>query len=163
MFIYKIFSIPRRCFILLWKIRMRKHFHISVHLNGIPKIKHIKGGLLVGEHCTINGNCWLSCRGGISIGNNVSISRGCSFIASGLDPDKFFKGEKTHIGKKIIVGNNVWIATNSTILGGVTIADNIIVAAGSVVTKDLLDSYAVYAGVPAKKVKQYSKDDMINK
>ena len=48
------------------------------------------------------------------------------------------------------------IGSNVTILSGVTINDNCVVAAGSVVTKDLM-SGAVYGGVPAKKIKEISE------
>ena len=50
------------------------------------------------------------------------------------------------------IGKDCWIGAKSIILTGVRIGDGVIVAAGSVVTKDL-DSYGVYAGVPAKKIK----------
>ena len=41
-------------------------------------------------------------------------------------------------GKSIRVGANVWIGAHATILGGVTIGENAIVAAGFVVTRDVL-------------------------
>ena len=45
-----------------------------------------------------------------------------------------------------------WIASYAIILPGVTIGKNSVVGAGSVVTKDIPD-YEVWAGVPAKKIK----------
>jgi acetyltransferase-like isoleucine patch superfamily enzyme len=53
---------------------------------------------------------------------------------------------------KIKIGNNVYIGHNVTILPGVTIGDNIVIGACSVVSKDL-DSNAVYAGIPARKLR----------
>lgn len=57
-------------------------------------------------------------------------------------------------GKQLItrIGNDVWVGYGSTILQGVTINDGAIIAAGSVVTNDV-DSYCIYAGNPAKKIK----------
>lgn len=55
--------------------------------------------------------------------------------------------------KDIIIGNGVWIGSNSTILAGVTIGDGTVIAAGAVVTKDCEANY-LYAGVPAKKIKE---------
>ena len=53
-------------------------------------------------------------------------------------------------------------------MAGVTIGDGVIVAAGSVVTKDL-EPFGVYAGIPAKKIKERFSDkekemhiDMLN-
>ena len=50
------------------------------------------------------------------------------------------------------IHDDVWIGYGTTILSGITIHTGSIIAAGSVVTKDV-EPYAIYAGVPAKKVK----------
>ena len=47
-----------------------------------------------------------------------------------------------------IIGNDVWIGYGATVLNGITIGDGAIIAAGSVVTKDVLP-YAVVDGNPA--------------
>jgi len=60
----------------------------------------------------------------------------------------------------IIVENDVWIGANSTIMSGVRICNGSIVAAGSVVTKDVLP-FSIVAGNPAKHVKQRFTDDQI--
>jgi acetyltransferase-like isoleucine patch superfamily enzyme len=46
------------------------------------------------------------------------------------------------------IGNDVWTGHNVNILSGVNVGDGAIIAAGAVVTKDVLP-YAVVAGVPA--------------
>ncbi|UEG52171.1 acyltransferase [Mucilaginibacter daejeonensis] len=51
-----------------------------------------------------------------------------------------------------VIEDDVWIGYGSVIMSGVTIKTGSIIAAGSVVTKDV-ESYSIYAGVPAKKVK----------
>lgn len=50
----------------------------------------------------------------------------------------------------IILGDHVWLGYRSMILRGVNICSNVIIGAGSIVTKDCLEEYGVYAGVPAK-------------
>ena len=52
----------------------------------------------------------------------------------------------------VVIGNDVWIGTRSMVLDGVTIGDGAIVAAGSVVTKDVLP-YSVVGGVPARLIR----------
>jgi maltose O-acetyltransferase len=52
----------------------------------------------------------------------------------------------------VTIGAGCWIAARSTILPGVTIGDGCIVGAGSVV-KDDCEPDAVYAGVPARKIR----------
>jgi len=54
--------------------------------------------------------------------------------------------------KTVTLKKGCWVGANSIILPGVTIGENSVVGAGSVVTKDILP-YAVYAGNPAKHIK----------
>nr|WP_229253809.1 hypothetical protein [Dyadobacter sp. NIV53] len=53
----------------------------------------------------------------------------------------------------------MWIGNNVTILDGLFIGDGAIVAAGSVVTKNVLP-YTIVGGIPAKPIK---KDFLMNK
>lgn len=64
------------------------------------------------------------------------------------DRDYSWKG----LDQITIIENDVWVGYGSTILSGVTIKEGSIIAAGSLVTKDV-DPYSIYAGVPAKKVR----------
>ena len=50
------------------------------------------------------------------------------------------------------IGNDAWIGANAIIMDNVQIGDGAIVAAGAVVTKDVLP-YSVVGGVPAKVIK----------
>ncbi|MDT3402179.1 acyltransferase [Mucilaginibacter terrae] len=61
------------------------------------------------------------------------------------------------------IKDDVWIGYNTTILSGVTINEGSIIAAGSVVTKDV-EAYSIYAGVPAKKVKnRFNSDEELSR
>lgn len=53
----------------------------------------------------------------------------------------------------IHVGRDVWIGANATILDGVNIGEEAVIAAGAVVTKDVLPR-TVVGGVPAKQIGQ---------
>ena len=55
--------------------------------------------------------------------------------------------------KHITIGNLLWIGERAMIFKNNRIADDVIVAAGSIVTRDLDESHAIYAGNPAKAVK----------
>uniref|UniRef100_A0A7S3K1S2 Acetyltransferase n=1 Tax=Aureoumbra lagunensis TaxID=44058 RepID=A0A7S3K1S2_9STRA len=59
-----------------------------------------------------------------------------------------------HVSHKgnLTIGSDVWICAYATILGGITIHHGAVVAAGAVVTKDVLP-YSVVAGNPARHVK----------
>ena len=106
----------------------------------------------------------------ISLGKNVFINHGCSFLDIGgitieddvqigprvnltsenhpLDPGD----RKTVILQPILIKRNAWIGAGATILPGVTIGENAVVAAGAVVSRDVPPN-TVVAGIPAKVVK----------
>jgi len=57
-----------------------------------------------------------------------------------------------HLTQMTYIEDDVWVGYGSTILSGIRIGTGSIIAAGSVVTKDV-EPYSIYAGSPAKKVK----------
>lgn len=54
--------------------------------------------------------------------------------------------------KKSNIGNDVWIGANAFIANGINIGDGAIIAAGAIVTQDVLP-YTIVGGVPAKLIK----------
>jgi acetyltransferase-like isoleucine patch superfamily enzyme len=63
-------------------------------------------------------------------------------------------------GYGVVIGHDVLISYGVRILEGVTIGDGAIVAAGSLVRTNV-EPYAIYAGVPAKKIGQRFDDETI--
>jgi acetyltransferase-like isoleucine patch superfamily enzyme len=55
-------------------------------------------------------------------------------------------------GLETRIGDDVWIGLGSIVLSGVRIGEGSVIAAGSVVTRDV-DEYAIYAGNPARKIR----------
>ncbi len=53
---------------------------------------------------------------------------------------------------QILIGNDVWIGNGVRIKEGVTVGDGAVIGAGALVLHDV-EPYAVYAGVPAKKIR----------
>lgn len=90
----------------------------------------------------------------IEIGNNCMF--GSNIIIRNTDShtiiDKTTK-EVLNRGKDVEIGNHVWLARDVVVMKGVKIPDNCVVGACSVVTKPLTEENAIYAGVPAKKIK----------
>ena len=107
----------------------------------------------VGEHSFINYENFFDCTNEIHIGNNVWIGMRCNFVTSTHEIGK----EKQRAGntkdKPIVVEDGCWIGANVTILPGVVIKKGTVIAAGSVVISSC-DSDSVYAGIPARKVKE---------
>lgn len=73
------------------------------------------------------------------------------------DHDYNWKG----LNEKIVIEDDVWIGYGSIILSGIKIGQGSIIAAGSVVTNDV-EPFSIYAGVPAKKIRDRfnSKNDL---
>lgn len=94
----------------------------------------------------------------IRIGCNVSIAPFVTFVLHSSPNNGCEITELTYIKETleqdadIIVEDEVWIGANVTILPGVHIGRCSVIGAGSVVTKDV-ESYSVYAGVPARKIR----------
>jgi maltose O-acetyltransferase len=60
----------------------------------------------------------------------------------------------------IKVEDGTWIGTKAIILPGVTIGRGCIIAAGTVVTKDC-EANGMYAGIPARRIKELSNSDKV--
>lgn len=94
----------------------------------------------------------------VFIGNNVSIAPYVTFIPessanNGIEINDINYIKENLTKKKIIVvEDDVWIGTNVTILPGVTIGKCSVIGAGSVITKNV-EPYTIYAGIPAKKIR----------
>jgi acetyltransferase-like isoleucine patch superfamily enzyme len=70
------------------------------------------------------------------------------------DKDYNWKG----LTEKVTISDDVWVGYGSIILSGIKIGQGSIIAAGSVVTKDV-EPFSIYAGIPAKKIKDRFNSD----
>lgn len=123
---------------------------------GIPEIASPEK-IIIGNGCKINSLVYLNGRSGITIGDNVTLSRGAKVISTGYDLDLFFqKGERLHFtDHPVHIGNYCWIGADAIILPGIKITgEKVVVAAGAVVTKDITESKVVVGGNPAKIIKR---------
>lgn len=103
----------------------------------------------VGYNSVINGKCRLDNKGGISIGNNVSISQEVMILSADHDPDSATFASRD---LPVLIHDYVFIGTRAMILPGVTIGEGAVIAAGAVVTKNV-EPYTIVGGVPAKFIK----------
>ncbi|WP_417861084.1 gamma carbonic anhydrase family protein [Winogradskyella sediminis] len=124
----------------------------------------IVGDVSIGKQCSIWFNAVI--RGDvhyIKIGNKVNIQDGAVIHATYLKSPTTI-GNNVSIGHNAIVhgctiNNNVLVGMGSIIMDDCIIESNSIIAAGAVVTKNtIVESGSIYAGVPAKKVKEISRE-----
>lgn len=78
--------------------------------------------------------------------------------------DQLFNEVLYQDGKKVpvIIGSDVWIGSDVTFVGRITINDGAVVAAGAVVTEDVMP-YTIVGGVPAKVIKKRFTEKQIKK
>lgn len=136
------------------KIGKGSSIHMNVIVEGISLRKKDFGKLKIGKNTSIGRYSVLDMRGGLIIGDNVSISPNVTFITGSHNMQSSdFKYESF----KTIVEDYVWIGTRAIILPGVKIGKGAVIGAGSVVTKDI-GEYEFVAGNPAKFIKNRSRD-----
>ncbi len=112
--------------------------------------------LKIGKNVFINSGCHFQDQGGITIGDSCLIGH-CVVMAT-LNHGAAPEDRASLYPAPIILGKNVWVGANATILQGVEIGDNAIIAAGAVVTKNVLEN-TVVGGVPAKPLKSIGDNE----
>jgi acetyltransferase-like isoleucine patch superfamily enzyme len=105
----------------------------------------------LGNNVNIHRFCYLDARGGIDIGDDVSIAHGCSLVAFDHSWDDRSKPIKYNplVAAPIEIGSDVWLGCGVRVLSGVSIGKRSIIAAGAVVTKGFYEA-GIFGGVPAK-------------
>ena len=113
-------------------------------------------GLIVGKNSVIGERCRIDPRGGITIGDNVSISGDVFVLTADHDMDSpDFAGRL----RTVTIQNYVWIGTRAMILPGIQLDQGAVVAAGSVVTKNV-GRFQVVGGSPANNIKRRSDNNI---
>lgn len=106
--------------------------------------------IIIGDNSRING-AHISASKSITIGKNVRIAPYTIIIDN--DSHSISDHFQSGASGSIVIEDNVWIAVGCTILKGVHIGEGAVVAAGSVVTKNVMKN-SVYGGNPAKFIKK---------
>jgi acetyltransferase-like isoleucine patch superfamily enzyme len=114
--------------------------------------------LIIGERTTIGPFCRMFLFEDLVIGNDVEIGSGLTVHTSEHitdDPNKPLGKQGTRRAT-VKIASDTYIGSNVTILCGAVIESRVIVGAGSVV-RGTLKSGFIYAGVPAKQIREISK------
>ena len=118
--------------------------HDHVYLFHMEKIQ-------IGDNVSIHPMCYIQGSGSVVIGNNVSIAEGVTIMTENHSYEDTLIPIKDQPVKHspITIEDNVWIGAKATVLYGRNIGEGSIIAAGAVVTKDVLPG-SIVAGCPAK-------------
>ncbi len=124
----------------------------------------IVGEVTMGNDCSVWFNAVI--RGdvhSIKVGNKVNVQDG-AIIHCTYQKAPTIIGNNVSIGHNAIVHgctihDNVLVGMGAIVMDGVVVAENSIIAAGAVVLEGThITSGSIYAGVPAKKVKEVGKE-----
>lgn len=142
-----------------------------------PELMTIGKNVRIEDYCVLNGDitignnvfiavfCLLDGYAGITIEDDVTISAKVS-IHSGTDD---YSGEslvgvyvpirlrKNHYNGHVTIKSHCIIGDSSVLMPGITLAEGTAVGAMSFL-KESTDPFGIYAGVPAKRIKERKKD-----
>ncbi len=160
-----------------WFIRLSTKF-----LPDIPSLMRFRGFLYslmmneCGKNFQVCSTAYINSLHTLKIGSDVYLAHNCVILGKNVTiEDEVLVGPNTVIVsgnhtlknnsyrfgkseiKPILIGKGSWIGANCTILAGAIIPTISVIAAGSVVTKELDESYSVYAGSPARFIKVIEK------
>jgi chloramphenicol O-acetyltransferase type B len=141
----------RVAYLLTFKYRITsvgKDFYMG--RNNLIHCKDIR----IGDFVYIGNNCHLSIDT-LDIGDYTMLASQVSIVGgdhrfdiAGVPIRNTGRAER----KGVIIGKDCWLGHGVTVLDGVELGEGAIIAAGSVVTRSV-EPYSVYAGVPAKRIK----------
>jgi UDP-2-acetamido-3-amino-2,3-dideoxy-glucuronate N-acetyltransferase len=132
--------------------------------SSIWHFSHIMSGAVIGERCNLGQNVVVMSR--VRIGNNVKIQNNVSVYEGVVLDDDVFCGPsmvftnvinpRSHVSRKhqyltTHLQRGVTVGANATLVCGATLGEYSFVAAGAVITRDVLP-FALMVGVPAKRI-----------
>jgi len=126
-------------YVMNFKIGKGSSIHLGCHFN-TPGLFEMK------ENSTINQFCHVDNRGGVTIGNNVSISPKVSMVT--VDHDVNHEDALARVGP-IMIEDFVFIGYGAIILKNSTLKTGTVLGSGSLLTGST-EPYGIYFGVPAK-------------
>jgi UDP-2-acetamido-3-amino-2,3-dideoxy-glucuronate N-acetyltransferase len=125
---------------------------------------HVMAGAVIGARCSLGQNVVVM--SGVRIGDNVKIQNNVSVYEGVVLDDDVFCGPsmvftnvinpRSHVSRKneyrtTHVCRGASIGANATIVCGVTLGEYAFIAAGAVITRDVMP-YALMAGVPGRRI-----------
>ena len=133
--------------VLRWPMGDDVHIGRGVTLQGTS-------GITLGSRVFIHRHSELDLRGGLSIGDDVSIAPHCRILTADHDADS---PTREYRERPVVIGNRTWLGTGACLLPGTTVAEGTVVGAGAV-AHGTLDEFSIYVGNPARRVRDRARD-----
>ena len=130
-----------------YKVEFVKGYYCKSLIKKRGKGVHIAGmgsflqpdKISIGDYCGIGENAYFHATGGLTIGNNVQISRNVTIYTASHNHNskEYIPFDNTERYDSVTIDDNVWIGRDVSILPGVTIGKNAIIGMGAIITKDI--------------------------
>lgn len=133
--------------VLRWPMGEDVHIGRGVSLQGTS-------GIRLGSRVFIHRHTELDLRGGLTIGDDVSIAPHCRILSADHDADS---PTREYRERAVIIGNRAWLGTGACLLPGTTVGDGTVVGA-SAVAHGTLDDFSIYVGNPARRLRERALD-----
>ncbi len=135
------------------RIRIGAHSHIYDYV--VFRAVGGVGDISIGEHCYINPHTVIYSGSGVRFGNYVLIGPACVIAPANhaidrLDVPIRHQGFMPSRGG-VVIDDDVWVGAHCTLLDGTHIGRGAVIAAGAVVS-GTVEPYAIYGGVPARRI-----------
>ena len=110
--------------------------------------------LTVGASCYMNRGVFIEAISPVTVDDGAGFGMEAMVITS-HHPFVHGRIQSEPVGRPVKIGKRVWIGARAVILPGAVIDDDVVIAAGAVVAGKC-ESYGVYAGVPARRIRDFS-------
>jgi acetyltransferase-like isoleucine patch superfamily enzyme len=104
--------------------------------------------LHIGARTNVGDHAILDARGGLTLGSDVNLSTGVEIWTAQHD---WQSADFAYVKDGVSIGDHVWIGPRVIVLPGTRIGEGAVIAGGAVARGDL-EPYALYGGVPARKL-----------
>lgn len=118
------------------------------------------GDLTIGTSVYMNRGVFVEAVAPVSIGSDSALGMEVMIVTSHHELSPTGAWDSRASGRPVTIGERVWVGARAVILPGAVIEDDVVVAAGAVVT-GRLSSHGVYAGVPARRIRDHAASETV--
>jgi maltose O-acetyltransferase len=131
----------------------------GARLESPPGIRFVFAGrpenLTVGSDVYMNQRVFIEAVGPVTIGAHCSFGMEAMILTSHHALDERGRWDPESTGRGVTIGDRVWVGARAVILPGARVDSDTVIAAGAVVTGHCR-GHGLYAGVPARRIRDFS-------
>jgi maltose O-acetyltransferase len=131
----------------------------GARLESSPGIGFVFAGrpenLAIGSDVYMNRGVFIEAVGPVTIGTHCAFGMEAMIVTSHHGIDERGRWDPEATGRAVTIGDRVWVGARAVILPGARVDSDTVIAAGAVVTGHCR-GHGLYAGVPARRIRDFS-------